>query len=135
MPGKCFPWRFVCMLDLLNCLISLFEFIGIFSMLASFPLICLNTTCLAMLVLLLVCIVSIGVRSLYAIVGCALSARGSSLKAASLATTPVVHRVLCRQKPLRAVRSPPRRPNIEGPFLLCCAVPFNPPGPAVLDRP
>ena len=74
-----------------------------------------------MLVLLLVCIVSLGVRSLYAIVGCALSARGSSLKAASLATTPVVHRVLCRQKTLRAVRSPPRRPNVEGPFSLCCA--------------
>ncbi len=89
-----------------------------------------------MLVLLLVCIVvSIGVRSLYAIVGCALSARGSNLKAASLATTPVVHRVLCRQKTLCAVLSPPRRPNIEGPFSLCCAVPFNPPGPAVLDRP
>ena len=62
----------------------------------------------------------------------ALSARGSSLKAASLATMPVV-RVLCRQKSLRAVRSPPRRLNVEGPISLC--LPFNPPGPAVLDRP
>ena len=135
MSGKCFPLSFVCLLDLLDCLICVFDFVGTFSMLAFVSSYLFEFYCLAMLVLLLACIVSIGVRSLYAIVGCALSARGSSLKAASLATTPVVHRVLCRQKTLRAVRSPPRRPNVEGPFSLCCAVPFNPPGPAVLDRP
>ena len=74
---------FVCLLDLVDCLICLFDFIGPLFV-AGFPLVCLITTCLDMLVLLLVCIVSIGVRSLYAIVGCALSARGSSLKAVSL---------------------------------------------------
>jgi hypothetical protein len=75
---------FVCTLDLLDCLICLLEFIGAFSMLALFSFICLNISCLAMLVLLLACIVGIGARSLYAIVGCALRGRGSSLKAASL---------------------------------------------------